>query len=215
MRRVTQRIACRLVRAIQRIAPRRVHVAGARFVVSSDVFNPRFFATSELMARHLDVGRDDAVLDMGTGSGVLAVVAARAAKSVVAIDVNPDAVRCARDNARRNGVEVDVRGGDLFAPLRPEERFDVILFNPPYMDGEAPDLLGKALHDPGKSIATRFFSGAKQHLEEGGHLRVLYSSIADHRRFLEIAGEHGWAHRVVARERTLFETYFIYRMTPA
>lgn len=214
MRRIGQRVACQVVRAVQRFGPRRVRVAGATFVVSPRVFNPRFFATSELMARHLHVGRDDEVLDVGTGSGVLAVVAARDAKHVVATDISPDAVRCARDNARRNGVDVDVREGDLFSPLRPDESFDVILFNPPYMDGEARDLLGRALHDPDKSIATRFFAGAKAHLAEGGHLRVLYSSIADPRRFLEIASEHGWVHRVVARERTLFETYRIYRMTP-
>jgi len=215
MRPLIQRLACRIVRAIQRLGPRRVTVAGSRFAVSPRVFNPRYFVTSELMARHLDVRPGDDVLDVGTGSGVLAVVAAADARSVVAIDVNPDAVRCARDNARDNGVDVDVREGDLFGPLRPDERFDVILFNPPYMEGEAPDLFGRALHDPGKSIATRFFAGARRHLRDGGQLRMLYSSIADRGRLLEIAAEHGWDHRVVARERTLFETYYVYRMTRA
>lgn len=215
VRRVSQAVACRIVRVIQRFGPRRVHVAGATFVVSPRVFNPRFFVTSELMARHLHVERDDVVLDVGTGSGVLAVVAARDSRSVVAIDINPDAVRCARDNARRNGVDVDVREGDLFEALRDDERFDVIVFNPPYMEGVARGPLGQALHDPHKSIATRFFAGARQHLAEGGHLRVLYSSIADPERLLAIASEHGWDHEVVAQQRTLFETYSIYRLTAA
>ncbi len=200
---------------IQRLGPRRVRAAGATFVVSPGVFNPRWFVTSELMARHLEVDRADDVLDMGTGSGVLAIAAARRARSVVALDVNPDAVRCARDNAERNGVEVDVRESDLFAALRPEERFDTILFNPPYMEGEPGDRFGRALHDPGKAIASRFLAEAGRHLAAGGHLLVLYSSIADHRRFLDIASERGWRHRVVARERALLETYLVYRLTPA
>ncbi len=209
---VHQRLAIRAVRAIQRLGPRKVRVAGSDFVVTRGVFNPRFFVTSELMAVHTDFGTDEDVLDIGTGSGVLAVSAAKSARSVVAIDINPEAVRCAAENARRNKVEVDVRHGDLFEPLASDECFDAILFNPPYLDGVAPDLFGRALHDPGKAIATRFFAGAKGYLRDGGHLWVIYSTIGDTQRMLQIASEHGWVHRVMARKRMLLETFVIYRM---
>ena len=77
------------------------------------------------------------MLDLGTGSGVGAVFAAQWAGQVVAVDVNPAAVRCARINVLLHGVEdrVDVLQGDLFEPVA-GERFDVILFNPPYFPGQ-------------------------------------------------------------------------------
>ena len=73
---------------------------------------------------------------MGTGSGVCAVFAARHAHRVVAVDINPGAVRCAALNALLNHVEarIEVRQGDLFAPVA-RERFDLVLFNPPFFVG--------------------------------------------------------------------------------
>ncbi|AEJ44016.1 ribosomal protein L11 methyltransferase [Alicyclobacillus acidocaldarius subsp. acidocaldarius Tc-4-1] len=72
------------------------------------------------------------VVDVGTGTGVLAIAAALVgADRVVAIDLDPVAVSAARDNARKNRVEdrVDVREGDLLAALRPDEMFDLAVAN--------------------------------------------------------------------------------------
>ncbi len=213
MQRLIQRAACRVIEAIQRYGPKTVRVAGCTFVVTPDVFNPRFFVTSELMARHLDLRPTDEVLDVGTGSGIQAIVAAKQARAVVAIDVNPEAVTCARDNCERNGVDnVTVLQGDLFEPLALGARFDVIIFTPPYMEGPLTTLLSRALYDPGKALARRFFAEARDYLAPGGSLMVLYSSIADHERLLEIARDHGWQHEEIAMHKMLLETYFIYRM---
>src|SRR5205823_1604642 len=84
-------------------------------------------------------------LDMGTGSGIGAVFAARAGYRVVGVDLNPEAVRCARINALMNRLEdrLEAREGDLFAPVA-GERFDLILFNPPFFRGEPRDALDMA-----------------------------------------------------------------------
>ena len=76
------------------------------------------------------------MLDLGSGSGACGLAAARRGCSVVAVDINPSAVRCTRVNALLNcsNLEIDVRQGDLFAPVQ-HERFDVVLFNPPYYRG--------------------------------------------------------------------------------
>ena len=77
------------------------------------------------------------VLDMFTGSGALAVTAARlGARSVTAVDVSRRALASARLNARRNGVSVRTRRSDLFASLG-DEAYDLILANPPYYPGES------------------------------------------------------------------------------
>ena len=103
------------------------------------VFDPRVFRSGEFMVEQLNsqlVPSGTAVLDMGTGSGVGAVMAGQWADRVVAVNINPDAVRCARMNVLLNQMEnrVEIREGGLFGPLG-DERFDVVLFNPPFLSG--------------------------------------------------------------------------------
>jgi methylase of polypeptide subunit release factors len=107
----------------------RVH--GVPLLVTPSVFNPKVPRTGAFLATQLDarqVGADAEVLDMGTGSGVCAIFAARHARRVVAVDINPAAVRCAGINARLNHLEhrIEVRHGDLFAPVT-GEHFDLIV----------------------------------------------------------------------------------------
>ena len=108
-------------------------------LVLPDVFNPTLFHTSEALVAQLDADRirpDMTVLDMGTGSGIAAIAVARRGARVVAVDISAEAVRCARINVLLNRVDdrVEVRRGDLFEPVH-GERFDLVLFNPPFYAG--------------------------------------------------------------------------------
>ena len=89
------------------------------------------------------------VLDLGTGSGIGAIFAARWASRVVATDINPEAVRCAQINTLAHHLEhkIETRCGDLFEPVG-TERFDVILFNPPFYRGRPRDLADHAWRSP-------------------------------------------------------------------
>jgi release factor glutamine methyltransferase len=116
-------------------------VAGYPILVLPEVLNPRLFYSGEFLAgavNEIQMSSDTRVLDMGTGTGIIAVAAAHQGAAaahqgaqVVAVDINPAAVRAARVNALLNEVEtaVDVREGDLFAAVA-DERFDVVIFNP-------------------------------------------------------------------------------------
>ncbi len=134
---------------------------------------------------------------------------------MVATDINPQAVRCARENVKRNGLEntISVLEGDLFSPLPAGSKFTVILFNPPYLEGRPRSNLDHALYDPHKSLAKRFFIGAKAHLNPDGYVQIVYSSIADPGSVLRMAGQLGWDHSVLAEKKTLLETFRIYRLT--
>ena len=118
------------------------------------------------------------MLDLGTGSGVCAVFAARHARRVVAVDINRAAVRCAAINAALNGLEqrIECRHGDLFAPLA-GERFDAIFFNPPFSVG-APaserDAAWRSL-----DVASRFAAGLDAHLAPRGRAYLLLSTFGD------------------------------------
>jgi release factor glutamine methyltransferase len=187
-------------------------VAGRPIVVLPQVFNPKLLRTGAMLARALDkrpLPEGATVLDMGTGSGIGAVFAARRARRVVAVDISPEAVRCARINALLNHVEgrVEVREGDLFAPLA-GERFDLVLFNPPFFRGAPRDLLDHAW----RSVDTveRFAAGLSEHLAPGGKALVILSSDGDEQAFLAAFGAHGLRVSVAARRDLWNEILTIY-----
>ncbi|MGH8140835.1 MAG: HemK2/MTQ2 family protein methyltransferase [Steroidobacteraceae bacterium] len=192
-------------------------VRDAAFLVMPSVFNPKVPRTGEFLASQLDserVGRDSEVLDMGTGSGVCAVFAARHARRVVAVDINAEAVRCARINALLNHQEdrIDVRHGDLFAPVA-AERFDLILFNPPFLRGTPRDDRDRAWRS--SDVAERFASGLAAHLKPGGHALVLLSSFGDAQLFLGEFRRRSLAIDVQAERRFVNEKLTIFKLTPA
>ncbi len=141
-------------------------VDGREFLAIDDVVLPS--VQSLYLLTHWKILDGETVLDIGTGSGVQAVFAADKASVVVATDINPAAVKIARLNAKRNGADniIDVRQGDLFAPINKDEKFDVILFNIDYPYNEATQGLWK-LHE-------RFFTEVNNYLEPGG--RIYYQS---------------------------------------
>jgi HemK-related putative methylase len=192
----------------------RVH--GMPFVVTPSVFNPKVPRTGEFLASQIDsrlVPRDWEVLDMGTGSGICAVFAARHARRVVAVDINAAAVRCAGINALLNHVEhkIDVRHGDLFAPAL-GERFDLILFNPPFVQGSPRDDRDRAWRS--NDVAERFAAGLGAHLKSGGSALVLLSTFGDGHVFLDEFRKHNLEISVLAERRFVNERLTIFRLVP-
>lgn len=190
-------------------------VLGAPFVVIPSVFNPKLPRTGEFLARQLSPGFPDSdaeVLDMGTGSGVCAVIAARTARRVVAVDVNAEAIRCAGINVRLNNQEsrVEVRHGDLFAPVA-GERFDLILFNPPFLRGLPSDDRDRAWRS--SDVAERFAAGVAAHLKPRGAALVLLSSFGGAEHFLEQFRRHGLTIGVHAQRRFVNEKLVVFRLT--
>ena len=191
-------------------------VQGVPFLVTPSVFNPKVPRTGAFLASLLDsalIGRDCEVLDMGTGSGVCAVFAAKYARRVVAVDINPAAVRCAGINALLNGVEgrIDVRHGDLFAPVHGEQ-FDLILFNPPFLRGAPRDDRDKAWRS--SDIAERFAAGLRAHLRTGGSALVLLSTFGDGHHYLEEFCKQGFEPSVLAERRFVNERLTVFRLVP-
>jgi release factor glutamine methyltransferase len=213
---VGQKCAALAITLLQQCNRGKVTVQGEQYTVRSDVFNPKLFITTTLLASALRITGEDSVLDMGTGSGFLAVAAAKRARKVVAVDINPAAVRCAEENARIHGVlgRVSVLQGDLFLPLQDGARFTVILFNPPYLDGPVQTTIDFAIRDPGKRVVGRFLKEAGGYLAPGGYILMAYSSIADPETVLELAGQSGFEYRVVKEKRLLLERFYVYKLFP-
>jgi release factor glutamine methyltransferase len=151
---------------------------------------------------------------MGTGSGICALFAARHARRVVGIDVNPAAVRCARINALMNDLEtgIDLREGDLFEPVV-GERFDVVLFNPPFLLGAPKDHREAAWRST--DIAERFAAGLASHLKPGGAALLLLSTFGPAcARFESELRRRRFGLEVFARKRFVNETVTLLRAAP-
>lgn len=190
------------------------HIDGMSFLVTPSVFNPKVPRTGQFLASLLDadlIGRNDEVLDMGTGSGVCAVFAARHAKRVVAVDINPSSVRCAKINALLNGAseKIDVRQGDMFAPV-PGERFDFIVFNPPFLRGKPANDRDRAWRST--DAAERFAAGLRDHLKPQGSALVVLSTFGDARHFLQEFSKQALGIAVFAERRFVNERLIVFRI---
>jgi methylase of polypeptide subunit release factors len=115
-------------------------------------------------------------LEIGTGSGVQALLCARHAETVVATDVNVRALEYTEIGARLNGLPLELRQGSLFEPVE-GETFDLVVANPPFVISPDHDFLFRDSGLPGDSICREVVRGAAAHLRPGGFATVLCNWI--------------------------------------
>lgn len=150
------------------------------------------------------------VLDVCTGSGVVAIAAAHlGAEAVSAVDICPRAVRCARVNAEAAGVDVDVRRGNWF-DARTRGPYDVVLSNPPYVptspvgqsDPPSADIGPAHAWDAGRDgrlVLDPLCSAAPDLVADGGTMLLVQSEFADPARSLRLLGRRMRAEVVMSR----------------
>jgi release factor glutamine methyltransferase len=180
---VKRRAEVLLQRHRQHLEPYSVDLKNLKFLMQPNVFCATYADGSTVLADVVEqeVQAEDIVLDMGTGSGAMAIIAAENSNKVVAVDISPIAVDCARNNANINGVanRVEVRQGNLFDAVEAEERFSLIVFNPPFMDGSPTDWLEVAMYDPGYQTLKKFFKEFQKFLKPDGRLLIVFSEAGD------------------------------------
>jgi methylase of polypeptide subunit release factors len=204
---------------LSRQSIRNVRAAGFRLTVRPTVFHPRFFVSSERFAEfidHLDL-KGKHVIDVGTGTGIMALAAARAgAKYVVATDINPNAALNATENARANGWGDRVSGvcSNLLAAFAPRPLFDVILSSPPKHAGEPRDLTDRGWHaGPAYRDVAALFDQARQCLKPDGGLYVMVSSDPDLDLFGRLIDKAGFRARLAHEYSIFIESFIIYELT--
>lgn len=146
------------------------------------------------------------VADICTGTGALAISAAKeGAAWVSAVDLTRQAILCARLNAKVHGARVEVLRGDLFGPLG-GRKYDIIVSNPPYIPAESDELPRRGPNIPldagcdGRALLDRICREAPDHLNPGGAILVVHSSICGTDRTVEDFARSGLSPDVVVRE---------------
>jgi len=188
---------------------------GFPVIVLPGVFNPTLFLATGVFVDHLGrhpLPRGCSALDLGTGSGALSVAAARTAGRVVALDINEEAVRCARLNLLLNRIDdrAEVRRSDLFESVA-GMRFDRVLCNPPYYPGSPRNELERAFYS--EDFAERFATALPDHLAAGGCALVVLSSEGDEAGFLSAFRAAALSVDEVERRQPFGERIGIFRVS--
>ena len=184
------------------------------FDVAKNVYEPA--EDTFLLADNLDVCKEERVLELGTGCGLLAILAANAGAKVVATDINPAALKCARANAVAHGVEksIDFRLGDLFEPVV-GEHFDLVIFNPPYLPVEPEEALCGPLDRAweagpnGRRIIDRFLRELSNHLTPNGRVLFVQSSLANISKTLRVLETRGFKVNIIHKKFPFEKLYLL------
>ncbi|KRC78499.1 methylase [Achromobacter sp. Root83] len=158
---------------------------GVEIPALNNRIHPHYGVFSPVRGEYVDLvantpmPRGSVAFDIGTGTGVLAaVIARRGGKRVIATDLDPRALACARENLERLGLsgQVDVEQTDLF----PEGRVSLIVCNPPWLPARPSSPLEHAVYDPDSKMLRGFLNGLKDHLTANGEGWLILSDLAEH-----------------------------------
>ncbi|MCC7553883.1 MAG: methyltransferase [Methanobacteriaceae archaeon] len=166
---------------------------------------------SFLLGENLQIGPEDEVLEIGTGSGIVAIYASKLTNKITVTDINYNAIELAEENFKINGIDnIEVLFGNLFEPVK-NRKFDVILFNTPYLPTENEDILDDDLNyafdggSDGRKVIDLFLNEVKNHLKPKGKVQLIQSSLSDTKKTLDKLDSLGFVGEIAESERFFFE----------
>ena len=177
-----------------------VSFLGTELLVLPGVFPPK--EDTVFLAEHLPTKGGVTVLDVGTGTGALAIWAAQqGVTSVIAVDIAAAAVRNAKRNVERLGFagRIEVRTGHVFSSIAPSESFDIIIANLPGRNRAAIDDTSAAQWDTDFRAHRALFEGARTYLRPGGVIYMVKANYPDLLEMVNLAETYGYKVTVIGR----------------
>ena len=157
-----------------------------------------------LLAENLDIKEGQSVLEIGTGSGLVSMYASRLTDDITATDINYNALELAEENFEKNNINtIKLEFGDLFEPVK-DKKFDVIL-------SEEEDIIDSDLNyafdggSDGRKIIDRFLNEVKNHLNDGGCVQIIQSSLSNTEQTLVKLDQLGFIAELAKSEKFFFE----------
>jgi len=187
-------------------------VLGQEFTIFPNVFNPG--KDADLLAKLMKIKDGTAVLDLGTGCGVLGIFAAKNASKVILTDINPDGVKNAKYNVKKFGLDkkMEVRKGDLFRPIKQSEKFDVIIFNPPFGNEKPKNFLEMAMRDYKYKTLAKFLKQVKEFLRTDGRIYMSFSDLGDIGYFEKLLNKYKLKVKILGKLEDDLFTKYIYEL---
>ena len=177
-----------------------------------------------LLVDSFDIKKDEKILEIGTGTGLIALNCAKKGANVICTDINPYSLEITNKNIEINKNiikgSIEVIYSDLFSNIKNKEIFDIIIFNPPYLPTSKDEIVGgsgwfdKAV-DGGKTglnVTKRFIEEINGHLKKDGSVFLIYSSLSDRNTLEKIIRDNVFSYDIV--NKCFFETekIFVYRL---
>ena len=166
---------------------------------------------SFLLAENLEIKEGQSVLEIGTGSGIVSMYASLLTDDVTATDINYNALELAEKNFKLNNINtIKLEFGDLFEPVK-DKKFDVILFNTPYLPTDSDDIINDDLNYAfdggldGRNVIDRFINQVSNHLNDKGIVQMIQSSLSDNEKTLNMFDRNGFIAEIAESEKFFFE----------
>jgi len=181
------------------------------FIINTDdnVYIPA--EDSYLLADNLEIKEGQSVLEIGTGSGIVAMYASRLTDKITVTDINFDACELARKNFKANNIKnIEILFGNLFEVVK-NRKFDVILFNTPYLPTEDDDVIDDNINYAfdgglnGRKVIDLFLNEVGNHLNDAGIVQIIQSSLSGNEETLKKFDEMGFIAEIKASEHFFFE----------
>lgn len=185
-----------------------------RLEVAPEVFHPGFFFSTQLLLQYInrmDV-RNKKLLELGCGSGLISIVAARNGALVTASDINPVAISMLKKNSCNNDAGIQIIRSDLFQNI-PAQQFDIIAINPPYYKKNA---VTAAAHAWFCGENGEYFSGMlaniQRYMHKGTQVLMVLFEDADMQMIRGFAASHGLVLTRLYSKKNMLETNSIYKI---
>ena len=168
------------------------------------IYNPE--EDSFLLLKHVKEYAKGKVLDVGTGSGILAEEALKYTKDVLAVDINEESIKLCK------GKNINAIKSDLFSNVN--ERFDLIIFNPPYLpEDRLEDEETKRTVSGGKAgyeLIERFIKESGNYLNNSGKILLLFSSLTNKKKIDSLIKNNNFKFILLEKEKLFFEELYVY-----
>ncbi|NOR85556.1 methyltransferase domain-containing protein [archaeon] len=188
---------------------------GIKIGFSKDVYEPdddTFLIVDNL--EKLNISKNNTVLEVGIGSGIVSLFLAKLAKTVTGVDINKHAVELSIQNAVLNNIKnVSFFESDLFDKIDDKSKFDLIIFNLPYVPTEEiiDEPIAKAWDGGanGRKVTDRFLSEAINYITLNGKICVLDSSLSNYKKTILFLENNGFKTKIIAEKKLSFEMLYL------
>ena len=194
---------------------RRYSYGDIRLEIPPQVFHPGFFFSTRLLLRYVSILplEGQQFLELGAGSGLISIHAAKNRAAVTATDINPVAVECLRRNCDQNKVEVEIILSDLFVNI-PEQSFDIIAINPPYYKKQPQTMADHAWYCGEKGeYFEQLFTKLGKYIHKNSSVLMVLSEECDIGMINEIASSHNFYMQKKITKKSAWEYLYIYQIT--